>query len=45
MNSRIEIKVKSFKGDANDWINGLSELQCRDPANTVVFALKRVEQE
>lgn len=29
------------KTDENDWINELHELQCPDPANTVVFSLKR----
>jgi len=27
--------------DPSDWINGLSELQCPDSTNAVVFALER----
>lgn len=30
------------KVDAEDWINQLSELQCPDSANTVIFSLKRI---
>jgi len=29
--------------DRSDWINGIKELQCPDPVNTVIFSLERAE--